>query len=177
MIDSNYRRSIWQHNTAYDIELSGLSKAELKEVGRLASVDAAKKRTPPVPLKCLLIISRAVREMPRPRAATQDDLEKYLSTTLQCPGVGIATAICMLAVQRNGEYPPMDKKVASGLRALRKIDAEKMKNLTCGRPTKTAIAAFAETYVRDVIPVWLELRKIRAPSEADNYLASAGRTS
>ena len=111
---SPYKNSIWNLDDRYAIDEILIGEAERQVIGRLMSVDSAKKNTPPVPIKSLLEISAQAKKLPVASKATSKKLAAYLESTLLLRGAGITTLICMLAIEKNGSYPPMDRKFAQG---------------------------------------------------------------
>jgi hypothetical protein len=165
---SPYRgRGIWEIDRRYRIAHASLSARQLEAIFRLSSVDAAKKQIPPVAPGDLLRIAELAQALPRARAAKSEDIEAYLRKG-KCLGAGITTLICMLAVESAGDYPPIDRKFAAGMRARNKISEGDLNALT-GKSR----SAFAAAYVSKVIPVWQESRKTRSPKEADWYWGRA----
>ena len=160
---SPYRRGIWKIDRRYRIAHSSLSESQLEAIFRLSSVDAAKKQIPPIAPADLLRIAERAGALPRARVATSEDIQDYLLES-KCLGAGIATLICMLAVESRGDYPPIDWKFAAGMRAKNKISDREVRALT-GK----GISAFADAYVSKVIPAWRQSRKTRSPEEADCY--------
>ena len=164
---SPYRRGIWKIDPRYRISYSSLSRRQLEAIFRLSSVDAAKKQIPPISPRDLLQIAELASALPRAGVAKSEDIEGYLRQGSGYRGAGIATLVCMLAVERAGDYPPMDRKLAAGMRARNKISDSEFKALT-GR----AYPAFSEAYVRKVIP-WHHSRQKRSAEEADCYWGQA----
>ena len=146
-----------------------LTDVELKSISRLAWVDAAKKNAPPIAATNLLAISKTAREMPSAASAEPRDVIHYLSRGSNYLGAGILVLICMLAVETDGDYPPMDRKFASGLRAQKKISLKDLERLNGKNLTE-----FAKVYVHKVIPAWCETRKGRSPEEADRFWGCGG---
>jgi hypothetical protein len=163
-----YKRSIWNHDTRYDFPMSGLSPQDLATVSRLMSVDAAKKRVPPIPPAQLLQISTLAKGLSKASTATQTEFESFLAKRHQFFGAGIAVLICMLSVESGGDYPPMDRKFAAGLRARGKITDEQLSALVGSDDRE-----FAKVYISCVIPAWHESRSSRSPKEADDYWGSS----
>lgn len=167
---SPFKNSIWSHDERYDFDRSSLSAEDFKTISRLGMVDVAKKQVPPIPTLGLLAIHRAIKSLPDADAVTAAQVCTFLDSTLMIHGAGIPTLICMLAVESGGHYPPMDRKVASGMLAKNVISAADVRRL-CGKVPMT----FSEVYVAKVIPAWLESLIGRSPEEADNYWGNGGR--
>ena len=130
---------------------------------------SGKMINPPVTPDSLLTILKCIREVPS--KATADDINKYLDTCTEIKGVRIPTLICMLAREKRGRFPPIDKKIIAGLKKLKKID-----NKTANILASNHNAEFSKCYVKKVIPAWEDLRKKMNPKEADEYLMKAGFT-
>ena len=161
---SPYRRGIWKIDRRYRIAHASLSARQLECIVRLSSVDAAKKQIPAIAPGDLLKIAELAEALPRARLAKSEAIEAYLREGSTCRGAGIATLICMLAVESAGDYPPIDRKFAAGMRARSKISEGDFNALT-GR----SHSAFAVAYVSKVIPAWQQSRKTRSAEEADCY--------
>jgi hypothetical protein len=71
--------------------------------------------------------------------------------------------VCMLAVESDGSYPPMDRRVVAGLRKLGRISKADADKLESGDP-----AAFAQVYVRKVVPAWIKERKSQSAEAVDH---------
>ena len=166
-----YRRGIWTHDVRYDVDYSALNAAQIKSICRLSSVDAAKKQVPPVPPIGLLKISNAARALPPAGRVSSNQIRKFLEDTVTIHGAGIPTVICMLAVERRGSYPPMDRKVVAGLCALQYIGKAEAAKLESGD-----LIDFADVYVEKVIPAWIKERKTRSAEAVDHRWGSAGTT-
>lgn len=161
---SPYRRGIWKIDRRYRISHASLSTRQLEAIFRLSSVDAAKKQIPPIAPGDLLKIAELAVALPRARAARSEDIEAYLREGSPILGAGIATLICMLAVESRGDYAPIDRKFAAGMRARNKISEADFNALT-----GQSHSAFAVAYVGKVIPAWQQSRKTRSAEEADCY--------
>ena len=166
-----YRRGIWRHDERYDIQHENLGAKEFATIARLSSVDAAKKRIPPVPPHQLLKISKLAIAMPTVAKVKVGDVVNFLKSGLAYHGAGIPTLICMLAVETKGAYPPIDRKFAAGLVAKRKVTPTEEKALIGPHPTR-----FANVYINKVLPAWRQSRKKLSAEAADNYWGSAGKT-
>jgi len=164
-----YRRSIWRHDERYDIDHFALSASEVAAICRLSSVDAAKKQVPPVPPKGLLAIAKAARALPAVGRVSANQIVKFLEDTVSIHGAGIPTVVCMLAVESEGTYPPMDRRVVAGLRKLGRISQTDADKLESGE-----LADFADVYVRKVIPAWIKERKSQSAEAVDHGWGLAG---
>jgi hypothetical protein len=170
-LNGPYRRGIWTHDERYDVDYSALNAAQIKTICRLSSVDAAKKQVPPIPPLGLLAISKAARALPPAGRVSSNRIRQFLENPVEIQGAGIPTVICMLAVERRGSYPPIDRKVVAGLRVLRYIGKADADKLESGDPVD-----FADVYVAKVIPAWIKERKTRSAEAVDHRWASAGST-
>ena len=164
-----YRRSIWRHDDRYDIDPSSLSASEVATLCRLSSVDAAKKQVPPVPPKGLLAIAQAARLLPAVGRVSANQIAKFLESTVSIHGAGIPTVVCMLAVESEGAYPPMDRRVVAGLLQLRHITRAEADGLESGE-----LVEFAHVYVTKVIPAWIKARKSQSAAAVDHSWGAAG---
>ena len=129
-----YRRSIWRHDPRYDVDPSALSASEVATICRLSSVDAAKKQVPAIPPNGLLAIAKAARALPAVGRVSANQICKFLESTVSIHGAGIPTVVCMLAVESEGAYPPMDRRVVAGLRKLGHISKADADKLESGEP-------------------------------------------
>jgi len=164
-----YRRSIWRHDERYDIDHVALSASEVATICRLSSVDASKKQVPPIPPKGLLAIAKAARLLPPVGRVSANQICKFLESTVSIHGAGIPTVVCMLAVESEGAYPPMDRRVVAGLRRLKRIGQADADKLESGD-----LAEFAQVYVRKVIPAWIKARKSQSAEAVDHGWGAAG---
>jgi len=164
-----YRRSIWRHDPRYDVDHAALSASEVATICRLSSVDAAKKQVPPVPPRGLLAIAKAARALPAVGRVSANQICQFLESTVSIHGAGIPTVVCMLAVESEGTYPPMDRRVVAGLRKLGYINKAGAEKLESGE-----ILEFASVYVAKVIPAWIKARKSQSAEAVDHGWGSAG---
>ena len=165
-----FRRSIWNPPKEYDLRSQDFTRAAVKVISRLGWVDAAKKQAPPLAAKALIAIGRAIDRLPRAREVKSEQIESYLQEGIKHLGAGIPVLVCMLAVKTSGDYPPIDRKVTTGLLALDLVTATELKSLN-GK----SISKFSRVYVATVIPAWIKIRKLRSPQDADEYWASSGQ--
>jgi len=168
-LSSPYKNNIWQRDPRYDLDRSSLSAEDFETISRLGSVDIAKKQIPPVPGMALLEIYRSIKQLPAANVARAEHLHGFLVATLPFHGAGIPTLICMLAVESKGDYPPMDRKFSSGLRAQGVITGAEEKQLNGKAPMP-----FSRIYVAKVIPAWLQSLKTRTAEQADSYWGRGG---
>ncbi len=146
-------RSIWDYNRKYNLIGDLLINADAKLLARLQSIEAAKKRTPPVPLAHLIRLCDLLANRPRVDRVDAEAFAAYLSRLIGY-GVRIPIAVCMLSVLSNGAYPPIDAKVTIGL-LRRKLITERQASALKGNKPKV----FAPVYVCAVLPEWRRLRK------------------
>ncbi len=166
---SPYKKSIWDVDERYDITDLSLTDHNASTVSMLMSVDAAKKNTPPIPIKGLLRLSELASDLPVAMDAHSKVIKTFLKDAQKVHGAGMATILCMLSVTTNGEYAPMDKKFSAGLLKQKKITKADRKVLTGSSAKK-----IAEVYVNKVLPAWTESRVNRTPKEADDYWGRVG---
>ncbi|MDP1790297.1 MAG: hypothetical protein Q8L12_06935 [Methylibium sp.] len=164
-----YRRSIWCHDANYDFAPESWSPDDMAAISRLASVEAAKKRIQPIPINSLLAISRSAKQMPAASDATEEELVDFLTEGKAHQGAGVVTLICMLSVETNGDYAPIDRKVAAGLLAQGNISEGERTSLL-----SSDVWGFSKAYLKRVIPAWHESRINRLPFEADNFWGGGG---
>lgn len=159
---SSRPRSIWEYNRNYDL-LAGLVKnADAKLLSQLQSIEAAKKRTPPIPLAHLLRLCHLLKKRPPVDKVDADTFSTYLSRLLGY-GIRVPTAICMVSVVSKGRYPPMDTRVTDGLLRRNLITGQQAKALRSNDP-----GVFSEVYVGVVLPEWRKLiRQGIKPSAID----------
>lgn len=171
-----YRNSIWQIDRRFDLALlRSLTDDEIAGVSRMLSVNAAKVRVPPAGLQSHLQIYQAASAMPeRSLDCTADMLERFLAlVTTGHKGIGITTAICMLAVEKRPTYPMYDEFGANGLLAHGDISSDEFASLKSKN-----LKLFSKVYVERLIPLWLRDSQERTEEETDllwrNY-AKRGR--
>lgn len=166
-----FRRSIWQDDQRY-ARAEGASLPENAEViARLRWVEAAKKQVPPIPDQGFVEIANLANKVPAAEYATSEAIARYLKDATAIFGAGPAVCICMLAVLREGEFPPIDRKIIGGLRTMKQITKEQE---CCLESADTD--SFARTYVEAVVPAWNRARDghRRTPEQADEYIARGG---
>ena len=166
---SPYKKSIWCQDSRYKVDDIEFNDEEKRVLSRLMSVDAAKKNTPPVPIKGLLEISKLAKSLPKANEIKNDEIETFISSAKKIYGAGIPTIICMLSVETEGDYPPMDRKFCSGLLNKKIITEQEQKSLK-GSSTKK----IAKLYKEKVIPAWFDSLKGRTSEQADNYWGRGG---
>jgi hypothetical protein len=160
-----YRRSIWEGDDRYGTP-SKRGAIDWKLISTLQSIEAAKKRTPPIPLAELPKLANALKAPPQLDGLNAATFAAYLKSLLVY-GCGIKTAVGMLAVISKGEFPPMDEKLAAGIRNRDWIDAAEAKALN-----GASVQRFAKVYVERVMPRWRKARaRGRKPSAIDRRWA------
>lgn len=170
-MDTPFRRSIWQHDSRYDIDEAAVTRTRLRDVGRLQSIEAAKKRTPPVPFRKLMEIAETIRALPHPKDISEDVLIKAIEQIVSW-GIGMKTAFCMIAGLTDGEYAPLDVKILTGLKNQGLISSKDQSHLSSSNH-KTVCRA----YLSLLLPLWR--RRVESgdsPEEIDiEWAISASR--
>lgn len=165
-----YKNSIWKGpDLRYEFDPASVTRAQKDLVSRLQTIDRAKKQSTLVPPKDLLKIAEAIKKMPRASKANEGDVIRYLQRTQRLRGAGIPTVICMLAVETEGDYSPIDRKFSAGLLAKRKVTAGERKCLEGSDAIQ-----FAKVYISKVLPAWSHSRKTLSAVEADEFWGNAG---
>jgi hypothetical protein len=165
-----FRRSIWELDQRYAISPDLVGKMDLSLIARLQSIEAAKKRTPPAPLAQLAQIAERITKVPDLQTLTPLQFAEFLGRLLVY-GIGIKTAICMLAVISKGAFPPMDEQVASGLLALGIVGPDEARMLN-----GTNVQRFSKVYVTRVLPAWTARRAEGISArDLDQQWAAAGK--
>jgi hypothetical protein len=166
-----FRRSIWTFDANYASVPKLATGIDLSLISRLQSIEAAKKRTPPVPVAKLAEVGARIAKRPSPKRITACQFAEFIRG-LTVYGLGIKTATCMLAVMSRGAYAPMDEQVAAGLHSLRVITSDEQKALNGSN-----VLQFSEVYVGKVLPKWRsQVAKGIKPQELDAKWARAGKT-
>lgn len=161
--DQPYKRSIWDIDKRYSIDIDGLSKELLEKVGLVQSIESAKKRTPPIPISDIIKIVNAVECLPDPSEITVDKFKTCLEA-IDSWGADIKTSICILSVLKQGLYPPLDWRIAK---------TAKIKNIVTDNEEKTLNGKnkdkIASIYVKKLLKGWTkELEQIKDPKALDN---------
>jgi hypothetical protein len=147
-----YRRSIWKSDARYRPPAHKKVELDLRLIARLQSIEAAKKRTPPISIANLLRLATLLQSPLTVQEVNAAKVATYL-TKLRVYGCGIKTAACMLAVFSKGEFPPMDEKLAAGL-----FKKGWITNREAAALNGAGVKAFSKAYVESVIPRWAESR-------------------
>ena len=165
-----FRRSIWATNTHYSADTEIVSPDRAADLVLLRQVEAAKKRTPPTPASALVCVASAFRDL---LSKDEPDHPEHFKTALCLArtqyGLGIRTAIAMLAVLSNGDFPPIDEQTSRGLEA--------MGIITAGQRTAllgNSIERFCEVYLGPVLRQWrIARQELRKPKDIDESWANA----
>ena len=160
-----YRNSIWEIDPRFDLAcLRALSDTEIAGVSRMLSVNAAKVRVPPAGVQSHLKIYRAASAMPDHSSnCTVATLDAFLTGAVKGhKGIGITTAVCMLAVEKRPSYPMYDEFGANGLLAHGDISLDDFSALTSKN-----VKLFSKVYVGSLIPLWLRDSQGRTEEETD----------
>lgn len=83
-------------------------------------------------------------------------VEGYLRLAKGQPGFDIKTAMCLLAVEKSGNYAPADRKVTKWL-LLRQVVTED----EAGTLERKDVGKFVSVYVDKVLPIWWRERETR----------------
>jgi len=148
-----YADSIWTFDNEYAPPPEIVGHSELRLIGMLQSIEAAKKRVAPIPVVGLLILAAKLKHPPKLKGLQAEQFADYLDD-LDVYGAGIKTAVCMLAVASGGAFPPMDRKLVAGLREMGCITASEANALN-----GADVEEFAYVYVETVIPFWQTARQ------------------
>lgn len=171
-IKKAYRRSIWDFDDRYAIEEDRVSPTLLQQIGLVQSIEAAKKRTPPIPIGSIIQMIRKIENLPDSSQITQEQFEKAIKD-LDCWGARTKTVICILSVLKNGRFPPLDWKIARAARLKKLINENEERSLN-GNSNKK----ISEIYVNKVLPQWLEeLNVTKNAKELDNNWGNLAESS
>lgn len=167
-----FRKSIWVRSRRY--HFAGLTPQQFDDLAQIYDVLGAKLNIAFPSFEDALALSHAIDALPSdpadvPAAELQTQLHQFLVLATGLHGIAIRTAICALAVRKDGRYPPMDRKIVAGLVALGVVTADGASDLL-GVKSKP----FAAAYVRYVVPAWKAEMETRTPSDADIAWASSG---
>jgi hypothetical protein len=164
---SPFRNSIWSRTDKY--HFGSCTAQEFDVVAKVYGLWEAKLNIAFPSLEvCRKLASEAATFIDQASTANQDQmitlLKQYLDRVIVLPGVGIITAICLLAIWSDGRFAPIDWKVTSGMRNLGILNAEDEKTLG-GK----SHARIAHIYVKNVLPAWAEETKRLTPKEVDDH--------
>ncbi|WP_321935179.1 hypothetical protein [Paraburkholderia sp. J8-2] len=165
-----FRKSIWRKTTDY--QFGGCSQEEFKVLSQLYDVISAKLQIAFPNLADSVALASAIDSLPDdPATAESSELETaikaFLIRALRLRGIGIAVAVCALAVLKGGRYAPIDRKVVGGLLNLGIVTAIDAKALL-----RNDVTEFARVYAFTVLPEWRKETQRRTPEQADAFWAS-----
>lgn len=165
-----FRKSIWTPTGGY--QFGGCTRREFSWVSRIYDVFRAKLNIAFPSLSSCVALAYAIAALPddpAPVAPTvlEAAIGAFLLATRQLPSVSTATAICTLAVFKDGRYAPIDRKVVAGLVNGGIVGAAEADALLGQN-----VAAFSYVYVHKVLPEWQRETRRRGPPEADAFWAS-----
>ncbi|OEZ59878.1 hypothetical protein DUGA6_35170 [Duganella sp. HH105] len=171
-LPSPYRRSIWADTDAYNSNL--FNRRDRAVISQMMSVVAAKHQVKIPGFEVCLQIFKAIQLVPSDpdrvdRSSLTKSLEHFLHQVPNWPGIGIPTALCLLAVLKEGRFAPHDKKFVHGLKALRIISEEEASTLL----KKGGVVKVVDVYVNKVLPHWWLISRERGPQNTDNLVGSA----
>lgn len=162
--DQPYKRSIWDVDKRYSIDIANLSKEMQEKIAVVQSVESAKKRTPPIPISDIVKIINAVENLPSPAQITVKKFTTCLDKIDSWWGCGIKTSICILSVLKHGKYPPLDERIARAAKKKRIITEDEEKILNGKNKSK-----IASIYVNKILESWLkDLKEVKDPKKLDN---------
>ena len=139
----------------------------------IQSIEAAKKRIPPIPFVQFPRLIDKLKSHPNPSTLKPDEFARYLEGIRTIYGVGIKVAVCMLAVLSKGRFPPIDEKVVKGLVNLQLVTREDGRILNGQN-----VQAFSKVFVRQVHRHWRRaLSDGKTPEEIDKEWTDAGEAS
>jgi hypothetical protein len=166
-LTSPFRNSIWSPTDKY--HFGSCTNEEFDAVAKIYGLWEAKLNIAFPSLDvCRKLATEAATFIKLASTADQDQmitlLKQYLARAILLPGVGITTAICLLAIWSDGRFAPIDRKVASGMRNLGILSADEEKTL--GGKSFTRIA---HVYVMKVLPAWAKETTRLTPKEVDDH--------
>jgi len=163
-----YKKSIWEPNPKYKTENDYISHDLLRIIDTIQSIEAAKKRVPPIPLQDLIKIAKKCKNLPSSDTITSEQFEKKLNHLLSY-GAGIKMTIAIIAGVSHGQYPPIDKKNLSGLVKMQVITANEKEFFS-----RKKTGCIANVYVNKILPKWRKERnKGKLPQAIDEEWAKA----
>ena len=155
-----FRRSIWQQDERYKFRSETFFPDLLCKVCRVQSIEAAKKRTPPIPIPSIVRIIEVVEGLPDAADVTAEQFEEALKE-MNCYGAGLKTLICIVAVMKHGQYPPLDERIAKAARLKNAVTVAEEHELNGRNRTR-----MAQIYVSKLLPKWLEELEHESSAEA-----------
>ena len=157
-----YRRSIWESRDSYAWKGGPLSSEEVEAIASLQNVESAKKRIPPISVSGLLKIAKILEQFPEPEDVTPKSFEHSIREMTNVPGAGIKTVIAFLAVNKNGKYPPLDRKVITALELQGYLSQDDGALLNGN--TRSEISSI---YINKVLPIWIDRITNSNPQDVD----------
>lgn len=168
---AQFRRRIWEQNQHYKTKHTRINPDLIPIIDVIQSVEAAKKRTPPIPLSGLVKIAELSKTLPDPTKVTVAQFKRLLDG-LDCFGAGVKTIIAIIARVSEGKYPPIDEKIAAGLRMMGVITEREESSLN-----RNSLARIASIYVNKILPKWREeLASGKSPKDIDEEWARVGES-
>ena len=153
----SYKRSIWKKRDQYSIDRDTMSAEDLEIISIIQTIESAKKRTPSMPIEAMLKLYNNCKELEDNPAISSSDFQSFLSQN-DIVGAGVKTIICILAVLTNGQFPPLDIKIASAAKQKGYISEQEEKDLN-----GSSLNKISDIYINKITPRWRdELSK--APS-------------
>lgn len=142
-------------------------------------MNLAKLRIAPSAFAQLAAIADAINRIPKQGAET-DDILAFLVKVESWQGVGVRTAVCMLARDTGGRFPPIDEKIVPGMEAWSKhgdgrtaLTATEAKALLYQRKGEAALRKFAEAFCGPALAIWREAKKFYGSNKkADDQLSA-----
>jgi len=158
-----YKRSIWDVDKRYSGKVDQLSKTMQRKIGVVQSVESAKKQIPVIPVFDIIKMINAAENLPHPSKITVERFRKCLEE-MDSWGADIKTSICILSVLKNGQYPPLDWRIAKAARK-KKIVSRKQEKTLNGRSKRK----IAQIYVEQLLVGWREeLKKVKSAKTLDD---------
>lgn len=166
---AQFRRSIWEQSQRYRTKYLGIDPDLIPVIDVIQSVEAAKKRTPPIPLNALIKIAELSKSLPDPSNVSVGQFKRLLDD-LDCYGAGVKTVIAVIARVSGGKYPPIDEKIAAGLHVMGIITEGEEASLNGSSHVR-----IAGVYVNKIVPKWREeLASGKSPKQIDEEWARRG---
>lgn len=170
--DQPYKRSIWDIDKRYSININNLPRDMLEKIGIVQSIESAKKRTPPIPISDIVKIVTAVENLPDPSDISVEEFQTCLNE-IDSWGADVKTSICILSVLKSGLYPPLDWRIAKAAKMKNMISESEEKILNSKNKNK-----IASIYVQKLLKGWTQdLREVKDPKTLDDQwgkLANSG---
>jgi len=162
-----FRRTIWKYDERYRIDCLNLPSDQIEAIARIQSIDAAKKRTPPIPVADAIKMFNLLEQVPKDCILNPKEFHQLVSK-MDSWGAGIKTTVCIIAVMTDGRYPPLDKKIVHGARIRGIITAEEEKVLNGAN-----LRSISEVYINKLVPLWTrDVERIRDPERVDKEWSS-----